>query len=153
MYLSVFDLRRVLDRRQADLLCRVWGGVSTYLPVEPDPRHDFAGVLGRQGMAILCAAFGGQNVTLPNANHMSKKSEIVARLERGESPRLIALELKVTERWVRHLAAAHQRPAAVQGSLLEILRKGNGGKGENGLNIYSLSMPEKAAIPALWESE
>jgi hypothetical protein len=145
MYLSPLDLRRVLDRGQADLLCRVWGGVTTYLPVTPDARHDFAAVLGPRGMEILCAAFGGQNVTLPNANHMPKKSEIIARLEQGEAPRDIALSLQVTERWVRHLAARYRTPEAVQLSLLN--------PASERLNKFSLSTAEKLCIPALWRPE
>ncbi|MDR1359474.1 MAG: RNA helicase [Deltaproteobacteria bacterium] len=109
MYLSQIDLELVLARAEALRLCRLYGGVEMYLPRAPDTRHPYCGVVGILGLKAMCAAFGGGNVTLPKGNHLPpKKSEILSRLDRGEAPREIALDLQVTERWVRHLAAAGQ---------------------------------------------
>jgi hypothetical protein len=126
VYLSHLDLTRVLSRRKADTLCKLMGGVTTYLPATADARHAYAGILDMRELDMLCAAWGGQNVTIPNRSHMPRREEIEARLQAGASARDIALDLHVTERWVRYLAAAlaHQRPRCVQGSLLDMLPAG-----------------------------
>ena len=62
-------------------------------------------VLGMKRMERLCAAFGGLRVTLPNRRKGEPfKDRIVRMLSSGKSPGNIALELGVTERYVRILA-------------------------------------------------
>ena len=80
------------------------GGVSTYIPRKPVAGSPLSAVLGMKRMERLCAAFGAQ-VTLPNRRKGEPfKDRIVRMLETGKSPGRIALELGVTERYVRILA-------------------------------------------------
>ena len=89
----------------ADLLCRAVGGVSTYIPRKPVAGSPISAVLGMKRMERLCAAFGGLRVTLPNRRKGEPfKDRIVRMLSSGKSPGNIALELGVTERYVRILA-------------------------------------------------
>ena len=89
----------------ADLLCRAVGGVSTYIPRKAVAGSPLSAVLGMKRMERLCAAFGGLRVTLPNRRKGEPfKDRIVRMLSSGKSPGRIALELGVTERYVRILA-------------------------------------------------
>ena len=79
--------------------------MSTYIPRKPVAGSPLSAVLGMKRMERLCAAFGGLRVTLPNRRKgESFKDRIVRMLSSGKSPGRIALELGVTERYVRILA-------------------------------------------------
>ena len=79
--------------------------MSTYIPRKPVAGSPLSAVLGMERMERLCAAFGGLRVTLPNRRKGEPfKDRIVRMLENGKSPGRIALELGVTERYVRILA-------------------------------------------------
>lgn len=81
------------------------GGVSTYIPRKPVAGSPLSAVLGMERMERLCAAFGGLRVTFPNRRKGEPfKDRIVRMLSSGKSPGNIALELGVTERYVRILA-------------------------------------------------
>ena len=78
----------------------LWAAYLRIFPVSP-----LRAVLGMKRMERLCAAFGGLRVTLPNRRKGEPfKDRIVRMLETGKSPGRIALELGVTERYVRILA-------------------------------------------------
>ena len=57
-------------------------------------------------MTILCAEYGGQRIMLPNTCRTeSKKQKIMQLLEEKMLPRDIALQMGVTDRWVRAVAS------------------------------------------------
>ena len=95
LWVSHDELVDAIGNDGADLLCRAVGGVSTYIPRKP--------VAGSPLSAV--AAFGGLRGTLPNRRKGEPfKDRIVRMLGSGKSPGRIALELGVTERYVRILA-------------------------------------------------
>ncbi|WP_347289069.1 RNA helicase [Bilophila wadsworthia] len=105
LWVSHDELVDAIGDDGADLLCRAVGGVSTYIPRKPVAGSPISAVLGMKRMERLCAAFGGLRVTLPNRRKGEPfKDRIVRMLETGKSPGNIALELGVTERYVRILA-------------------------------------------------
>ncbi len=104
-WVSREELAEAIGDDGADLLCRAVGGVSTYIPRKPVAGSPLSAVIGPERMERLCAAFGGLRVTLPNRRKGEPfKDRIVRMLETGKSPGRIALELGVTERYVRILA-------------------------------------------------
>lgn len=105
LWVSHDELAEAIGDDGADLLCRAVGGVSTYIPRKPVAGSPLSAVIGPERMEKLCAAFGGLRVTLPNRRKGEPfKDRIVRMLETGKSPGRIALELGVTERYVRILA-------------------------------------------------
>ena len=86
LWVSHDELVDAIGDDGADLLCRAVGGVSTYIPRKPVAGSPLSAVLGmkRKGEPF--------------------KDRIVRMLETGKSPGRIALELGVTERYVRILA-------------------------------------------------
>lgn len=57
-------------------------------------------------MRRLCSAFGGLRVTLPNRRRSEPSKVRIARLlESGKAPGAVALEIGVTERYVRMIAS------------------------------------------------
>ncbi len=105
LWVSHDELVDAIGDDGADLLCRAVGGVSTYIPRKPVAGSPLSAVLGMERMERLCAAFGGLRVTFPNRRKGEPfKDRIVRMLSSGKSPGNIALELGVTERYVRILA-------------------------------------------------
>ncbi|MDR2745684.1 MAG: RNA helicase [Desulfovibrio sp.] len=118
-WVSHGELRELLGSDAAGALCRTFGGVHYYIPAEPSAAHPFTPILGTAGMRVLCNTYGGEKITLPNWKRPEpKKGEILSRLEKGESPRSIAIALEVTERWVWVVAEVY-KPRARQLSLLD----------------------------------
>ena len=118
LWVSHDELVDAIGDDGADLLCRAVGGVSTYIPRKPVAGSPLSAVLGMKRMERLCAAFGGLRVTLPNRRKGEPfKDRIVRMLENGKSPGRIALELGVTERYVRILA--RQIPGSASGTIPE----------------------------------
>ena len=106
LWVSQTELVSLLGADAARALCVTRGGISFYVPKEMDTRHPIAAVVGFAGLAALCAAFGGDCITVPNGRKAEPyKRAILRLLERGRSIPDIALEMGVTERYVRALAA------------------------------------------------
>lgn len=83
-----------------------WGGVSTYIPRTQPEGSPLCGVIGMERMRRLCSAFGGLRVTLPNRRRSEPSKVRIARLlESGKAPGAVALEIGVTERYVRMIAS------------------------------------------------
>lgn len=116
-WVSHAALATLLGEAAAGMLCKSYGGVRYYVPAEPDAAHPFAPILGNDGMKALCLAYGGEKITVPNWKKPEPKiGEILNRLEKGDSPRDIAIALDVTERWVWAVAKGN-RPVTRQLSL------------------------------------
>jgi hypothetical protein len=121
LWVSHAELQTLLGTDKAKILCRTFGGVRYYIPAHAVADHPFAPYVGMDGMRLLCRAYGGEKIIIPNwRREESRKKDIIAKLEKGESPRRIADALHVTERWVWAVAesAARARPV-VQLSLLD----------------------------------
>ena len=106
-WISEPELADLIGKRESDLLCRTYGGISYHIPATPSPGHAFAPIVGMSAMRILCQSFPGQWIQFPNrrrAEHL--KAVIVERLEKGHAQTAIALELGCTERWVQMVASA-----------------------------------------------
>ena len=106
-WVSMPDLSSILGGDLALVLARSRGGVSVYVPYTATAAHDLARLVGVKGMEALCAEFGGENIVVPNARRDPNKSRILALLRKGMSKRTIAMECRVTERYVYHLAGLH----------------------------------------------
>ena len=103
-WVSREELAEAIGDDGADLLCRPWAGYPRTFP-QAVAGSPLPTVIGPERMERLCAAFGGLRVTLPNRRKGEPfKDRIVRMLETGKSPGRIALELGVTERYVRILA-------------------------------------------------
>lgn len=104
IWLSWATLVEIIGVESATALCLKYGGVEVYVPSNPEA-GELAGIIGAQAMQALSAYAGGSAVMLPNAARQKpKKSRIIRLLQAGWTPRRIAIECGVTERWVRHLA-------------------------------------------------
>lgn len=113
------ELVEVIGQDAADTLCRACGGVPVYVPRRADPRSWLAGLLGPRALAALSAEYGGLRITVPNGRRPEPyKPAVVRMLEEGRPHEKIALELGVTERYVR-LIASRTRRKAVQLSLFQ----------------------------------
>ena len=103
-WISHADLVEAVGEPAALVLCACRGGQSLYIPHAPEGCA-LSAMLGQDAAERLCAVWGGLNVIVPNLRRGGPlKPEILARLERGERPGPIAEDLRVTIRYVRHLA-------------------------------------------------
>ena len=102
------ELDMLIGKDAAEALCRHHGGVPVYVPRKPDPSAPLCLIIGPAAMRALCLEFGGLHITVPNGRKAEAfKGEIVRRLDEGKAHNAIALEVGVTERYVRLLASAH----------------------------------------------
>lgn len=100
------ELAALIGEDRARALARKHGGTPIYVPVKPCATHLLAFIVGMQAMVVLCSAFGGEYITVPNGRRAEpQKGDVLRRLEAGQSPSAIALELGITERYVRMVAA------------------------------------------------
>lgn len=109
VWVSYPELADVLGEAAAGRLCARVGGTPLFVPRTPAREKALSALLGEEGMARLCAAFGGLRVVFPNRRREPHKPRIIRLLEAGEPPRSIALEIGVTERYVRQLARRVRR--------------------------------------------
>jgi hypothetical protein len=100
------ELEDVIGKVEAEALCRAFGGLSKYLPRKPGADHAFAPIIGMSALAALAAYAGGWHLALPNLRRPeAEKNRILDLLDKGRPHQAIAEECRVSERWVRHLAA------------------------------------------------
>ena len=112
-WISFPELEGVIGKIEAEALCRAFGGLSKYLPRKPGAEHPFAPIIGMRALETLAAFTGGWHLALPNLRRPeAEKTRILGMLDDGRTHQEIAEECKVSERWVRHLAA---RKREVQG--------------------------------------
>lgn len=105
-WISLPELAALIGTDMAKTLCTVRGGTPLYVPASADAGHALAKIIGVRGMQMLCAEYGCRYITVPNGRKQEPhKGAIMERLERGQSHARIALELGVTERYVRMVAA------------------------------------------------
>ena len=106
LWVNYAELADAIGEDGAEKLCRAVGGVSTYIPRTQPEGSPLCGVIGTERMRRLCSAFGGLRVTLPNRRRSEPSKVRIARLlESGKAPGAVALEICVTERYVRMIAS------------------------------------------------
>ena len=106
LWVNYAELADAIGEDGAEKLCRAVGGVSTYIPRTQPEGSPLCGVIGTERMRRLCSAFGGLRVTLPNRRRSEPSKVRIARLlESGKAPGAVALEIGVTERYVRMIAS------------------------------------------------
>lgn len=105
-WISMPELTALIGADMAKTLCNLRGGTPMYVPATASAGHTLAGIIGTRNMELLCAEFPGMYITVPNGRKQEpRKGEIMSRLEEGRSHAAIALELGVTERYVRMVAS------------------------------------------------
>lgn len=105
-WVSMPELTGLIGEDMAKTLCRMRGGTPMYIPATASAGHELAKTIGTRAMDLLCAEFSGMYITVPNGRKQEPhKGEIMNRLEQGQSHSAIALELGVTERYVRMVAS------------------------------------------------
>lgn len=115
------ELEEVLGKDGADLLCRVSGGVPVYVPIKADAATHLGRILGPLKLRALANIYGGMRITVPNGRKAEPfKNSIINKIESGLACDKIALEIGVTERYVRMVAQACRAPKARQLSLLQL---------------------------------
>lgn len=103
------ELEDVIGHDAADMLCRSYGGVPVYVPRKADPACQLGRILGVFALSALVAEYGGLRITVPNGRRGEPyKAAIARKLETGQPHEQIALELGVTERYVRLVARSHK---------------------------------------------
>ena len=102
VWISCAELEETIGKAGASLLCAAVGGASMFIPRAPVKGAYLTALLGEERMGRLCAGF--VRIVVPNRRREPYKARIVRMLEAGKSPVAIALELGVTERYVRILA-------------------------------------------------
>lgn len=108
------EIAGIVGPRSALELADAYGGVPIYIPKQPTPGHVFAPLLEATVFAEVCTAYGGTWLTIPRGTHLDLKRTRVESLLGSMSHRRIALEVGVTERYVRKLANAGAKPKQME---------------------------------------
>jgi Mor family transcriptional regulator len=96
-----------------------FGGIRVYVPAHPNTSSLLAGILSPEEFTTLCAALGGEEITVPSAHALRRvlrNREMISRVSGGQAVRDVARHFKLCERSVwkvlaRHRSAQHM-PAA-----------------------------------------
>ena len=104
-WIAMGELVMLVGEDSARALCSSLGGLRIYVPKRPDLSTRLGRVAGWRAMALLCEAYGGEEVTFPNRRRGEGQKKIIMEgLENGLSVRQIAEQAEVTERYVRAVA-------------------------------------------------
>jgi hypothetical protein len=105
-WVSMPELTDLIGKDRAAALCAWHGGTPLYVPMQAHAAHALARVVGPIAMRLLCAKFSGEYITVPNGRKPEAyKTDVMRRLDAGMSQAAVALELGLTERYVRMVAA------------------------------------------------
>lgn len=108
-YVSFAELEQVITPEQAEKFCQMFGGVDWRVPARPKPEHRFAEVLNKAAFEALTRTYGGMMIRLPNGRRRTYKTEIIERIQQGESNRSIALALGVGQAYVESLSRVYRK--------------------------------------------
>lgn len=118
-WVSYGELTGIIGTDMASVLCRTHGGVDLHIPKMVIPSSQLAKFIGYPALRSLSSVYGGTYIVVPNhRKDEPKKSQVLLLLDEGMCPRDIALNLALTERYVRHVAAS-ARPGIRQASLFD----------------------------------
>ena len=90
LWVNYAELADAIGEDGAEKLCRAVGGVSTYIPRTQPEGSPLCGVIGMERM---------------RRRSEPSKVRIARLLESGKAPGAVALEIGVTERYVRMIAS------------------------------------------------
>lgn len=109
---GLIDIAEVIGAECAMLLAEHVGGISSYVPKEPQSNHKLAMIIGLPALRMLAAEYGGMWIEIPKyAAARSKKVKIRRLLKEGTSARETALQADATRRWVIEVAKEMQNEA------------------------------------------
>lgn len=118
-WISWSELAGLIGSDAAQALCSRLGGVTLYVPMQPDGSVEIAKIIGLPALRKLAQVYGRDHIVVPNRRKEGpRKSKILDMLATGWAPRDIALRLDVTQRYVEYVAKS-ARPSTTQGSLLD----------------------------------
>ena len=119
-WISWGELVGLIGSDAAQALCSRLGGVTIYVPMQPDANGEIAKIIGLPALRKLAQVYGRDHIVVPNRRKEGpRKSKILDMLATGWAPRDIALRLDVTQRYVEYVAKS-VRNGARQGSLLDV---------------------------------
>lgn len=120
-WVAAEDLKELLGQEAAEALMQKRGGVDIFVPQKITAEHALAKLLGVAAAARLCNAYAQTYITVPNGRKQKPKNGAARELlAKGVPARDVALELGLTERYVRDiLARARETPE--QASLFSLL--------------------------------
>lgn len=104
-YLSFSKIVDIIGQTDAVALCEARGGLSAYVAKTPE-KCSLRGVISPCGLESLCAAYGGEEVTLPHGpfRKTTIKQRIIDMLEAGRGRHEIATECRCTRTYVDMVA-------------------------------------------------
>jgi len=102
---AVDELTRIAGAEATAKLIDRFGGTRLYVPVAAKPESELVAAVGMDAAVRLCRAFGGERIEVPR-KHDVLRERILELGDRGLSRSAIALELKCTVRWVRHVLSS-----------------------------------------------
>ena len=98
-------LSAYIGEEGAIAFCKEFGGVSTYIPHNPQQAGRIADVVGMSCAETLSHQLGGCNITPPTScKRVLKRLQVERLLVSGKSPRRCAFEVGCTERYARTIA-------------------------------------------------
>lgn len=113
-WLGYDEVRDIAGEDAARAVCRVYGGMSMYLPANAAPEHPLSVLMGFDAFRRLCVRAGGVEVVF-SKRRGSRKHAIITRLEEGRSCSAIARELDVTARYVQLIASGMRQTGSAGG--------------------------------------
>ena len=108
-WISYSELESIIGTDMARVLCRLRGGVVTYVPKNARPDGDLAPIIGMAALTSLVGEFGGEQIELARKHEEPYKGKVLDLLDKGCSHRDIALQVGVTDRYVRRLSSMIRR--------------------------------------------
>ncbi len=109
---SLRELVTLLGLRAAFRLVQMHGGLKIYIPVQANPAHDIAKIIGAENFKSLVASHAGMFLHLPKIDKaLTQVKHQLARdmIEENVSTRDIARALNYTERRVWQIKAQGER--------------------------------------------
>ncbi len=110
---SAAEIVEVVGVEAALRLVEAWGGIRLYVPQQMPEDHLLVSTLGRDESDELAKCYGGECIQVPRCLHALRAvRNCRMRRERakGDSPALLALRYRLTERQVYSILAAADEP-------------------------------------------
>lgn len=114
---SAVEIVDVVGVEAALRLVEAWGGVRLYVPQQMPEDHLLVSTLGRAESDELASRYGGECIQVPRCLHALRavrNCHMRRERARGDSPALLALRYRLTERQVYSILAAADEPVDEQ---------------------------------------
>lgn len=117
---GLVNIAEIIGPELALLLAEHVGGISSYVPKEPQSSHKLAMIIGLPALRLLSEVYGGAWLEVPKyAAAKSKKVKIRQLLKSGTSFKQTALNADATVRYVT-MVSRDMKNESQQLSLLEL---------------------------------